>query len=89
MIGIKTKDPQAVLDYTIDWSAWLNGDTIVGSVWTVETGITKTTDSFTSTVTTVWLSGGTVGKDYEITNRVTTATGRIDDRTFIIHVEDR
>ena len=36
------KDPDAVLDYGFDWSAWLEaGDTIVTSEWIVPEGITK------------------------------------------------
>ncbi|TDH48493.1 hypothetical protein E2F47_23540 [Mycobacterium eburneum] len=34
------KDPSAVLDYTIDWTAWLPaGDTIVSAVWTPSAGV--------------------------------------------------
>jgi len=40
------KDPDAVLDYGFDWSDWLaDGETISTSTWTVETGITKDSDS--------------------------------------------
>lgn len=28
-----TKDPHAVLDYTVDWTRWLAGDTIATSAW--------------------------------------------------------
>lgn len=53
-----TKDPQAVLDYNVDWSTWLGTDTIASSVWTVEAGLTKDSDSKTTTIATVMLSGG-------------------------------
>lgn len=83
------KDPDAVLDYTINWSDWLDGDTISTSDWTVPTGITKTTDSETSTTTTVWLSGGTVGTTYNMINRIVTDGGRTEDRTIAIMVSER
>jgi len=84
-----TKDPNAVLDYQIDWSTWLGTDTISSATWTVATGLTKTTDSKTTTTTTVWLSGGTVGTTYSVACRIVTAGGRTDDRTVQIKVEDK
>jgi hypothetical protein len=85
------KDSNATLDYGVNWAPWLGTDTISASAWTVQTGLTTATPapSFTTTTTTIWLSGGTVGTTYTVTNRVTTAAGRIDDRTFTIQVIDR
>lgn len=84
------KDPDAVLDYGFDWSQWLSGDdTISASTWTVPSGLTKDSQVRSTTVTTVWLSGGTAGTDYEIVNSIETAEGRKDDRTMVISVRDR
>lgn len=83
-----TKDPEAVLDYSIDWSRWLAGDQIVTSTWTVD-GLEKVSDTQTATKTTVWLRGGTAGESYTVTNRITTSGGRTDDRSFLVRVEDR
>lgn len=83
------KDPDAVLDYSIDWSDWLGSDTISTSTWEVDSGITEDSNSNTDTVTTIWLSGGTAGKKYELTNRITTTGGRTDDRTIIIVVRNK
>jgi len=33
------KDPDAVLDYKIDCTSWLNGDIIITSTWILQTGI--------------------------------------------------
>jgi hypothetical protein len=84
------KDPNAVLDYVIDWgSKWLEaGDEISTSIWTVPTGITKDSDSKTTTTTTIWLSGGTDGESYDIVNRIVTTGGRTDDRTITIIVRE-
>ena len=86
-----TKDPASVLDYTIDWGTnWLAaGETISTSAWTVESGITKDSDSNTTTTATVWLSGGTAGTVYTVTNRITTSAGRTAERSLYIKVEDR
>ena len=84
------KDPSAVLDYRIDWSAWLaGGDSIMTSSWAVPPGITKDSESHTATTTTIMLSGGTVGQNYDITNTITTAAGLTDCRTLRIPVADR
>jgi len=86
------KDPSAVLDYTVDWDAdnWLGTDTITGApVWTVPTGITKDSQSNTTTAATAWLSGGTHGADYDVACKITTAGGRTDERTIRIQVRNR
>lgn len=83
------KDPQSKLDYTIDWSAWLGTDTIQASTWTVDSGLTKESEARTTTTSTVWLSGGTVGMVYRATCNMTTVGGRTDDRSILIHVTQR
>lgn len=87
------KDPDAVLDYQVDWSSWLSAtspvDSIVTSSWAAEAGITIDSQSSSSTTATVWLSGGQRGRQYEVRNRIVTAGGRQDDRTIYISVRDR
>lgn len=84
-----TKDPDGVLDYQIDWSDWLGTDTIVTSTWTVGTGITKDSDTNTTTTATIWLSGGTAGTMYTLVNRITTTDGRTDDRSIYVTVKEK
>lgn len=87
---ILVKDPEAVLDYGFDWSDWLaDGETITDSTWSVSAGLTKDSDSFNDTATTIWLSGGTAGSSYTITNHITTSAGREDDRSHVLKVKDR
>ena len=83
------KDPGAKLDYQIDWSAWLGADTISTSAWTVQTGLTKVSDTHTTTTSTVWLSGGTLGASYTVVNHIVTVGGREDDRTLVISIQDK
>ena len=80
------KDPDAVLDYKMDWTAWMDEtDIIVASSWEVDSDeIVVDSDSFTDTDTTVWLSGGLNRKKYLITNSIETDDGRKDDRSFLI-----
>lgn len=91
------KDPDAVLDYGFDWSAWLrqnNGsvDSITDSSWTVDgpdSDLTAGSDWYDTDVTGVWVSGGTVGATYTLTNHITTAAGREDDRSIVMKIEQR
>jgi hypothetical protein len=66
-----SKDAAAVLDYSIDWSQWLAGDTIAASSWTCDQGITGVPVSGPDTTkTSIWLSGGTMGQTYKISNSI-------------------
>lgn len=83
-----TKDPDEVMDFSIDWEPWLadNSDTISTSAYTVPAGITKDSESNTTLVTTVWLSGGSEDATYTIENRIVTAGGRTLDRSFDVYI---
>lgn len=88
-----TKDPDSVLDYSVDWSAWLpTGDTIVASTFTVTPAATDAVvvddSSFNDTTTTVWLSGGANKASYTVTNHITTSQGRQDDRSMVIQMKE-
>lgn len=83
------KDPGARLDYTVDWEDWLDSDTIASVTWTVPTGLTKESQSNTTTAATVWLSGGTAGTDYAVVCHIVTVAGRLDDRTLTIRCDQR
>lgn len=83
------KDPDAVLDYTRDWSTYLAGDTIATSTWVVPTGLTVNSSTNDTTTATIWLAGGTAFTSYIVTNRITTAGGRTDDRSFLMTVKEK
>lgn len=87
------KDPNSSsVRYTINYSSFLNGLSIVASSWISDVGITAVaaTPGFTPTTTTVLLSGGTAGISYYITNRITLDNGETDlDHTFKITCEEK
>ncbi len=86
------KDPDATLDWEFDWTNWLStsdGEVIVSHVITVQTGLTKVSDSATTETVTVWLSGGSVRNVYNVTCHITTSAGRQDDRTLGLTIADR
>jgi hypothetical protein len=94
------KDPNEVLDYDIDWAGTEEdpgrtfNDPILSSSWT----ITSTPDDgflvmganlFSATATKIWLSGGTLGKQYKITNRITTTGGRTMDKSGMVTIREK
>jgi hypothetical protein len=89
------KDPQATLDYSVDWSDWLVGaDTISTSTWVIQTytgdtaPIVNTAQSVANGIATIYVRGGTEGKIYRITNRITTGSGLTDERYFRLVIKN-
>lgn len=94
------KDPDAVKPYVMNWDDFLTNesDTISTSVWLIndihednwlaqgDGSLVIESKSNTTTRATIWLSGGVLDNDYEITNRITTVGGLTDDRTRTLRV---
>lgn len=89
----KPKDPDSEEVFGINWTAYLaeiaDDETIASSSWTVPSGLTEESDSFTDTHANVKLSGGVVGATYRVTNRITTSGGTTDDESLIISVAEQ
>jgi hypothetical protein len=86
------KDPQADLDYRFEWELWLDGDTISTSDWAVQSGsgFTMHDDSIDGTDTIIWLEGGNVADvRWRVTNTITTAAGRVEERSLMVQVKER
>ena len=92
------KDPQARLDYSMDWSDWLaSGDPIQVAQWSVSTVTSDTanvvihsnTTSGVTGISTAIISGGSAGNIYTVTCKITTTNGLIDERYFRLSVQDR
>lgn len=83
------KDPDAVLDYQVDWGLWLaDGEVITESDWIVARGdVVLGGTGWTDTASMAWLSGGT--QTSTVTNRIATSEGREDNRSFIVVVSQR
>ena len=86
-------DPDAKLDYGVDWSAWLpTGVTIATSTWTITpAGPTLSGQANSTTATTVWVEGCTAGTVYTLTNRITTngTPAQVDDRSITLVCRER
>jgi hypothetical protein len=84
------KDPDAILDYTWDWTQWLaQGEAITGHTVIVPTGITLDSSATDAGYVTAWIRGGTNGQTYSVTCRIVTDQGRTDDRSISLYVLDR
>jgi hypothetical protein len=81
------KSPASVLDYSFDWSQWLeSGQTVATSSWSADTGLTIDSDTQSNTKTTAIVSGGVEGNSYFVSNTVVTNDGLTVKRSFIIKV---
>lgn len=87
------KDPQSRVDYAIDWSGYLDGQTISASTWSVSPeeagGIAIDNAGFDLNRAAARLSGGKIGGIYRIGNRVTLSDGGVDERSITLRVEER
>jgi len=89
------KDPDAIKDYSVDWSAMLaESETITDSSWApsdpalIVESASPHAPSILGGVCSCWLSGGVAGTTYTVTNRITTSRGMVDDRTVTIKVKE-
>lgn len=87
------KDPEATLDYAIDWTPYLDGRTIAASDWSVAPdeagGIAIGEAGFDGARTAARLTGGIAGHSYSLANRVAFSDGSSDDRSLVLRVEQR
>lgn len=88
------KDPDAVLDYSVDWGAeYLGSDQLATSEWSIEPaeagGVTVEASEFDATTSTVKARGGVPGRIYRLVNHVVLGSGRIDTRSIVLRVEKR
>jgi hypothetical protein len=76
-------DPDAVLDYAIDWSIIIPADDPIVNLQIVTTDSTKVFRSYiTGSLSVVWPQSITVNTTVSMTARITSQSGRKDDRTF-------
>lgn len=81
------KDVSDVVSYTMTWTSTLaTSETISTSTMTPASGLTKDSESNTTTAATIFVSGGTDGIAYDVVNTITTNQGRTYQRTFKVKV---
>jgi hypothetical protein len=82
------KQPGEVLDYDINFAAWLTAvsDTGASMAVVVDTGITLGATSLTNGVAKARLSGGSSGTSYKMTITLTTTGGLVKEDEIMIEV---
>lgn len=87
------KDPDEIIDFQVDWSARLEeGETIVTSTWAItgsDSVLTEEDSEIDDESTVIWLSSGTLGVRYLLTNRITTSDGRTMDQSGYLKIRSK
>lgn len=98
------KDPDETLDYSVDWSRWLNGASISSVVWSVDNssgtkttigngqtvnGIQRISSSISNGVTTIHLALGTANTEYKFYCLMTDSTGSVAERVIKLNVKEQ
>lgn len=91
------KDPDALLDYKVDWGDWLGNDQIISAYAFVDSVASAQTSGLriantqvsASAAVVVWLSAGVDDdNEYTITVRIWTSAGRRTDECFTVTIEE-
>lgn len=84
------KHPGSAIDLEMDWSEWLDGDDVIASSsFTVPDGLTKDSESNTSTSAMVTISGGLVNVDYVVINTITTVARKTESKAIRVMVSSK
>jgi hypothetical protein len=89
MSRVKQQDPDEKLDYTINYADRLpTGDNIVTSDWEVPDDLTGSSESVSGQAVTTFITGGTAGSEYKLSNRSTSAAGRIVEDYILLLIRN-
>lgn len=90
------KDPDALLDYKVDWGEWLGNDQIISAA-AINDAVASAQASglriasvvvSASTAVVAWLSAGVLDNEYTVTVRIWTSAGRRNDECFTVAIEE-
>ena len=93
-MALYPKDPASNVDFSIDWSSWLqSGETIASANWSVEpsgdASLSLGAQTSGSTVTSVFVSGGVAGHRYRLTCLATSSEGRAAERSITLRIMEQ
>jgi len=90
------KDPSATLDYSLDWTEYLEdlGDSIASATVVADPLLTVVNVSHDLQTVTAWISGGAGSSStaaLQVTFRITTnhTPPRVDDRSIYLKIKER
>ncbi len=89
-LGKTEKQPADVLDYDVDYSAWLRDNETLSqaSVTVSPEGLVLDAQAVANPIVKVWLSGGTAGGRYKVEVTATTSMGVVRQDEFIVAVKE-
>lgn len=80
------KDPADVIDYVVDFSLLVVGDSVGTATVTAEPDLIVQSSSVSGDKVIAWLTGGVAGESYNVTVNVVTAGNRTFERSFTVPV---
>jgi len=98
------KDPDETLDYSVDWSRWLNGATISSVVWYVDNssgvktaltagntvnGLQNVAQTINGGVATINLGLGTNNTEYKIYCNMSDSSGSVAERVIRLRIKEQ
>jgi len=98
------KDPDETLDYSVDWSRWLNGATISTVVWYVDdsagaktaltagntvNGLQNVAQTISGGVATINLGLGTNNTEYKIYCNMSDSSGNVAERVIRLRIKEQ
>jgi hypothetical protein len=98
------KDPDETLDYSVDWSRWLNGATISTVVWYVDdsagaktaltagntvNGLQNVAQTISNGVATINLGLGTNNTEYKIYCNMSDSSGNVAERVIRLRIKEQ
>jgi hypothetical protein len=98
------KDPDETLDYSVDWSRWLNGATISSVVWYVDdstgtktaltagntvNGLQNVAQTISGGVATINLGLGTNNIEYKIYCNMSDSSGSVAERVIRLRIKEQ
>jgi hypothetical protein len=98
------KDPDETLDYSVDWSRWLNGATISSVVWYVDdstgtktaltagntvNGLQNVAQTISGGVATINLGLGTNNIEYKIYCNMSDSSGSVAERVIRLKIKEQ
>ena len=98
------KDPDETLDYSVDWSRWLNGATISSVVWYVDdstgtktaltagntvNGLQNVAQTISGGVATINLGLGTNNIEYKIYCNMSDSSGNVAERVIRLRIKEQ
>lgn len=86
-LGTAYQDKDEAVGYSVNWTPDLDGATLSSVSWDTG-GLTSESQTNTTSVASIRLTGGTPGQTYIVTNTVTTSNGEDLQVQFLVQIDN-